>query len=127
MAEPTTTTINRSVDDETLAPLHVIARRHQHRLLVVTVHGEIDLSNISLLENELAAHGEEPWLVVDMSGVEFCGVVGARCLHVMAVQSSTFGRRFEVVTNPMIARMLQVTGLAGGIAVRSAPVGPVLS
>jgi anti-anti-sigma factor len=116
MAEPASTATGAPhVGDETVAQLYVTARRRRDQHVVVTVHGEVDLSNISLFRTKLTAYDDEPWLVVDMSGVRFCGVVGARWLHTMAVQSSPAGQRFEVVTNPMIARMLVMTGLADDI------------
>jgi anti-anti-sigma factor len=120
MAEPTSTiTIPSIIDDESTPAARVTARRLRDDLVVVTVHAEIDLANISLLEKELAGYEQEPWLIVDMSRVRFCAVVGARLLHVMAIRSSVAGRRFEVVDNPAIARVLEVTGLADGITRRS--------
>jgi len=129
MAEPTQATPLPQLDDDQLvATVHVTARRHRDDLVVVTVDGEIDLSNIPLLENELGRLEGEPRLVVDLSAVRFCAVVGVRLLHTMAVRSSVDGRRFEVVVNPAIARVLKVTGLADGItrrtALRRSPAGP---
>jgi anti-anti-sigma factor len=107
------------VDHEPTAAVYVTAQRHRDDLVVATVRGEIDLSNISRLEKELAGHEEEPWLVIDLSDVGFCGVVGARLLHETAMRSSTAGRRFEVVDNPAIARLLKATGLGDGVVRRT--------
>lgn len=116
MAETTRTRpMSPIVKDDPPAPLHVAARPSGHGRVVVTVHGEIDLSNVLLLEQELAVHEPQPWLVVDMSQVRFCGVVGARLLHAMAIRSSAGGRRFEVVASQTLARVLDATGLAGDI------------
>jgi len=121
MAEQTRTTAITLVidDDEPRAAVYVSARRHRDDLIVVTVRGEIDLSNIALLEGELAGHEEEPWLVIDRSGVRFCGVAGARLLHTMAIRALTDGRRFELIDNPAIARVLEATGLANDITCRT--------
>lgn len=114
-----TTATTRSVDDAAVAPLYFTEQRNPDHRVVVTVHGEVDLSNVSLLRNRLTGYDHVPWLVVDMSGVRFCGVVCLRFLHTLAVRSSMAGRRFEVVTNPVLARLLVLTGLADDIAHRA--------
>ena len=96
------------------AHLHVTARR-RHDRVVVAVHGEIDMSNVSSFEAELAAHAAQPWLIVDLSGVLFCSVAGARLLQRKAVRATATGQRFEVVVNRALARLLDATGLADGI------------
>jgi anti-anti-sigma factor len=96
------------------AHLHVTAQR-RHDRVVLAVHGEIDMSNISWFETELAAHAAQPWVVVDMSAVLFCGVAGAHLLQQTAVRATATGRRFEVVVNRALARVLDTTGLAEGI------------
>jgi anti-anti-sigma factor len=117
MAEPTPTVTPPFFDDE--PAVRVAVRRLRDDLVIVAVRGEIDLSNISLLEKDLARYEQESWVVVDMSSVRFCAVVGARLLHTMAIRSSVAGQRFEVVDNPGIARVLEATGLANGITRRS--------
>jgi anti-anti-sigma factor len=117
MAEPTPTVTPPFIDDE--PAVGVAVRRLRDDLVIVAVRGEIDLSNISLLEKDLARYEQESWVVVDMSSVRFCAVVGARLLHTMAIRSSVAGQRFEVVDNPAIARVLEATGLAHGITRRS--------
>jgi anti-anti-sigma factor len=117
MAEPTPTVTPPFFDDE--PAVRVAVRRLRDDLVIVAVRGEIDLSNISLLEKDLARYEQESWVVVDMSSVRFCAVVGARLLHTMAIRSSVAGQRFEVVDNPAIARVLEATGLAHGITRRS--------
>jgi len=105
MAEQiSTSAFNLAVGNESAA-VNVAVQRYPDDLVLVTVDGEIDISNISLLEKELARHGQEPRLVLDMSGVRFCDVVGARLLHTMAVRSAVAGCRFEVIDNPAIARV----------------------
>ena len=102
------------IDTETGACLHVSAQR-RHDRVVLAVQGEIDMSNISSFETELAAHAAQPWLVVDMSAVLFCGVAGAHLLQQTAVRATATGQRFEVVVNRALARLLDATGLADGI------------
>ena len=95
--------------------LRITARRHGRDLVVLTAHGEVDLSNAWLLGSELARHEDMPSLVVDMSRVRFCGVAGARMLHTAATRSTVTGQRLEIVDNAAIARLLTVTGLAADL------------
>ena len=118
MAEPTSTVVPLFIDDQPATAV-CVARRLRDDLVMVTVSGEIDLSNVSLLRQHLSCYEQEPWLVIDASSVQFCAVVGARLLHTMAVRSSVAGQRFEIVDNPAIARVLAATGLADGITRRS--------
>ena len=104
----------QSTDTATGAHLHVTAQR-RHDCVVAVVHGEIDMSNVSSFEAELAAHASQPWLVVDMSDVQFCSIAGARLLQQTAVRATATGQRFEVVVNRALARLLDTTGLADGI------------
>jgi|1186.fasta_scaffold12005_2 anti-anti-sigma factor len=109
----------QSTKNATGANLSVTAqRRHDH--VVVAVRGEIDMSNISSFETELAAHAAQPWVVVDMSDVLFCGVAGARLLQQAAIRATATGRRFEVVVSRALARLLNTTGLADGITTSGA-------
>ncbi len=100
------------------APLHVTAQRRDDGV-VLAVRGEIDLSNVSWVERELAMYAAEPRLVADLSEVSFCSVAGAHLLHRTAVQAAAAGRRFEVVVDHVVARLLAVTGLAAGMTCRS--------
>ena len=96
------------------APLNVTAQRRPDGV-VISVRGEIDLSNVSSVESEIAVYAAEPRLVFDLSEVSFCGVAGAHLLHRTAVQAAATGRRFEVVVSHVVARVLATTGLAAGI------------
>lgn len=95
--------------------LHVTTRRYGPDLVVLSVYGEVDLSNAWLLEAELARHDDVPRLVVDMSNVQFCAVAGARLLHTAATSSIATGHQLEVIDNAAIARLLTVTGFAADV------------
>lgn len=84
-------------------------------LVVLTAEGDIDLSNAWMFERELARHDDTPQLVVDMSGVAFCGVAGARALKAAASRSSVIGQHMAVVDNPAVARLLAAAGLRAEI------------
>lgn len=112
------------VDDEPAALYLATDRRQDPALVVVTVRGEIDLANIAPLRTLLASHADEPWLVVDMSAVRFCGVACGRLLHTLAVQSLMTGRRFEIVDNPTVARLLKAAGFASDITRRPSRARP---
>jgi len=118
MAEPAQQTLIPSLGGGQPAAIACVTARLDRDGVVVTVTGEIDLSNISVLENELARHEQVPRVVIDLSAVEFCAVVGVRLLHVVALRLAATGRRFEVVDNPMIARVLRATDLADDVTRR---------
>ncbi len=116
MAEPThsdTTTL--VTDEDRSALLRITAHEHGDDLVVLTAHGEIDLSNTWVLDGELARHEHVPHLVIDMSEVDFCGVSGARLLQTAVTRSVVAGQRVEVIHSSAVARVLDATGLAAGI------------
>ena len=113
-AHPDTVPVSPTAADAA-ETLHVTTRRCGPDLVVLSVYGEIDLSNAWLLESKLARHDDVPRLVVDMSNVQFCGVAGARLLHTAATRSIATGHQLEVIDNAAIARLLTVTGFADDV------------
>lgn len=91
--------------------LRLTARHLRDDLVVLTARGEIDLSNTWRLADELAHYEHVPHLVVDLSGVGFCGVSGARLLHTAFTRSLITGQRLEVVHSTAVSRVLDATGL----------------
>ncbi|WP_216205441.1 STAS domain-containing protein [Amycolatopsis aidingensis] len=92
-------------------------RRGQCRGVVVcTVIGEVDLATAPLLDKALAV--APPGLmprIVDLSCVEFLGLAGARVL--LTGSERARGRLSLVAANRPVLRVLDLTGLAGRLAV----------
>jgi anti-anti-sigma factor len=105
------TILTSTTPTEQFSLVHFAARR-RGGALVLTVRGEIDLSNLASLEQELTARDREPRLVVDMARVGFCSVAGARVLEVAAIRAAVVGQSFAVVESRAVARVLEMTGLA---------------
>jgi anti-anti-sigma factor len=110
---PATTTPQAAADPREI--LRITADLYGPDLVVLTAEGDIDLSNAWMFERELARHDATPRLVVDMSGVAFCGVAGARALKAAASRSSVIGQNMAIVDNPAVARLLDAAGLRADI------------
>lgn len=85
---------------------------HDVRGPLVTVSGEIDLSNASRLREALAALGAPARSIVDLSGVAFMDSTG---LAALAYYRNTVrrvgGEVYLVVTAPFLRHMFNVTKL----------------
>ena len=93
------------------APLH-LAKQHDGRHARLAVRGEIDIANADLLEEQLLAaeglSGDE--LIVDLSGVTFIDVAGARVLVLAAARAAEASRQIRVEPSPPVARLLSLLG-----------------
>jgi len=94
--------------------LNVLSQFHDDRTIVV-VSGEIDLYTAPRLHSEIAAalaDGRPPWLVVDMSGVEFCDSTGMNVLLSCLRRARERGGELQIAApRPAVRKILQVTGL----------------
>jgi anti-anti-sigma factor len=87
----------------------------QHEVPIVTVTGEVDMSTVQVVQEELAEQLDRrpAALIIDLGAVSFFGSAGINTLldvHLNAVQSGT-----EVVlitTQSVVLRPLQLTGVA---------------
>ncbi|GAA3799690.1 STAS domain-containing protein [Amycolatopsis tucumanensis] len=84
--------------------------------LVLSVHGEVDLEAMPVLEDALAtALREAPGvLVVDLTGVGFLAACGLRALVETHLRGGT---RLRIVADGISRRVLELSGLTGTLAV----------
>ncbi|KAA9153893.1 STAS domain-containing protein [Amycolatopsis acidicola] len=105
-----------SRQDPQAGPLLRLEVRHPGPdITVIAVGGEVDLLTAPRLDaclaEELASGCGE--LILDLSHVEFLGAAG---LEVIA-RAARGCERAQLVCGPRVARVLALTGLAGGITV----------
>lgn len=92
--------------------LTVSVTLHRADLVVLTGRGEIDLYTAPILREAMAAQEEATRMVLDLAGIDFCGVAGARVLDEGATRAVAQGRRLSlVVATVAVRRLLQLTGL----------------
>jgi anti-sigma B factor antagonist len=88
---------------------------HNGGQTVVTTPDEIDIRNAGALREALltAAAGNQPAVVVDMSGTEFCDSTGLNVLVRAKKIADADGRRLRlVVRGSALRRILAVSGVA---------------
>ncbi|MGW5263237.1 STAS domain-containing protein [Microbispora sp. NPDC004025] len=95
-------------------PLTLAPSRRSDGTPVLTVSGEIDMSNAGELEAALtdAAGGDGHALLVDLSAVEYLDSAGLTVLFAHAP-------RIELVANELLAPVLTISGLADMTTVHS--------
>jgi anti-sigma B factor antagonist len=94
-----------------MAPLR-IATGHRNHATVLTVSGEIDLSNAGVFYQALAAAltGGEATVVVNMTGVTFMDSAGLHALlHARHDAASTGGANIAVVPSDAVGRLLHLS------------------
>lgn len=83
--------------------------------LVARLTGELDVSNTGGLVESLVAQlpedGGPASLVLDLAGVSYFDSSGVRLLDTVRRRAAKIGTRLVVVPNPVIRRLLAVTGL----------------
>ncbi len=81
----------------------------------MSVHGEIDLYTVPVLQRELAgalSGAGRVRLIVDLSGVDFCDSTGVNALLAAHRQAREAGGDLELAApRPAVRKILQVTGL----------------
>lgn len=100
-----------------------IARFAEPEHILVTVRGDVDLTNAEELGRQLeAAAAEERDVVVDLGGVTFLDSTGIRTLVNAYRAARRRGRWISISgARDWVARMLDVTGVAGLMATRTRP------
>jgi anti-anti-sigma factor len=95
------------------------SQERQDRPTLVTVVGELDLSNAPLLDECLT--GIVGDIVVDCSGLDFIGARGLRSLVTAHVRAQQAGARFVIVEpSPSMLRLLRVAGVDACLEIRLA-------
>lgn len=82
------------------------------RATVVTIGGEVDLSNADRLLDELMARiGATPWLVLDLTSCSYLDSAGLRMIARVDVRCRTVGSGLRLVVEPggSIDRVLAMT------------------
>lgn len=96
----------------TEGPLTVSVTLRRTGLVVLTSRGEIDLYTAPILRQAMAEQERTARMVLDLTGIEFCGVAGARVLDEGADRAQAHGRRLSlVVATFAVRRLLHLTGL----------------
>jgi anti-sigma B factor antagonist len=102
-----------------------VSSRAEGNRTVLTLSGEIDLYTAPRLQAELAAAlaGHEPaWIVVDMSGVEFCDSTGMNVLLAARQHARERGGDLALAApRAPVRKILQVTGLESVFTVQEHP------
>jgi anti-anti-sigma factor len=82
------------------------------RATVVTIGGEVDLSNADRLLDKLTARiGATPWLVLDLTGCSYLDSAGLRMIARVDARCRTVGSGLRLVVEPggSIDRVLAMT------------------
>ncbi|MGH2793922.1 MAG: STAS domain-containing protein [Actinomycetota bacterium] len=88
--------------------------------VVARLDGEVDVSNVSHIERELAAAaGRERVFVVDLSGTEYFDSAGIRLLFTLATRLNTRRQELRVVVPPeaVVRRVLEITDFVRAVPV----------
>ncbi len=96
-------------------PLELSTHQRADGTWIVTVAGEIDMSNAGVFRESLAqarvkAEESEGRLVVDLQAVEYLDSAGLTALFACAPG-------IELIASPLIAPVLTISGLAGLVTV----------
>ena len=85
---------------------------HEQRLAVVTLPGEIDVTNDGQVQDMLARalDGGAAVLVADAGGTSVCGCAGVNALIDAQHRAAAAGAQLRVVASPAVRRILQLTG-----------------
>lgn len=85
-------------------PLTLVSAERPDGTPVLTVTGEIDMSNASTLDEALASSTGNGRLLVDMRAVEYLDSAGLTVLF-------SHAERIRLVANPLLAPVLTISGL----------------
>ena len=100
-----------------------VSRRREQDAAVVTPTGEIDLSTVDEVRDELSrARGEARLVVLDLREVAFMDSSGLRLLVELQRASAADGFAFAVVRGPeSLQRLLELSGLEGRVRMVDEP------
>jgi len=100
------------------------------RATVVTIGGEVDLSNADRLLDELMARiGATPWLVLDLTRCSYLDSAGLRMIARVDVRCRTVGSGLRLVVEPggSIDRVLAMTHMDQVLTVDTLLLGALAS
>ncbi|MDX6205041.1 MAG: anti-sigma factor antagonist [Frankiales bacterium] len=92
----------------------IVGSRPEGPFTVISVAGEIDMATVSGLRDalETALHQPDPRLILDLSRVDFCDSSGLAVLVAARRRLPAEAPLRLAGAQPIVARVLQVTGLA---------------
>jgi anti-sigma B factor antagonist len=96
-------------------PLFVTWHRYGRDVLVISLAGELDESNVATVRQaiyEATEHGDDEILVVDLSTLEFIDSSGIAVLFALADLGGDGRMRIVPSRAPGVERVLRLTGLA---------------
>jgi anti-anti-sigma factor len=95
--------------------LATIGFEDAERATVVSIGGEVDMSNADRLLDELMAHvGSAPWLVIDLTGCSYLDSAGLRAIARVDLRCRDVGAGLRLVVDPAgaIDRVLTMTRMS---------------
>jgi anti-anti-sigma factor len=76
---------------------------------VISVRGEIDALNAPKFAEYAQRHtGHNPWLILDLSGLDFFGTEGFSALHRVSVSCARAGMGWAMVPGAAVSRVLRI-------------------
>jgi anti-anti-sigma factor len=110
------------VDQEIVAdgPLFLSRHRYGRDVLVVSLAGELDRSNVESARALVAETGPDELLVVDLSSLEFIDSAGIALLVSLAeLGGDGSGVRVVPSAAPAVARVMRLTGVESMVRIAS--------
>jgi anti-sigma B factor antagonist len=92
----------------------------ENNIRLIKLIGRLDIVGVGAVETEFSAHcsGENPRVLVDLSGVDFLASIGIRLLTLNAKSiASRNGRMVLLKPGPDIRDVLEITGISAMIPV----------
>lgn len=100
--------------------LLLTVRRPSPDVVVVSIEGEVDLSNCPALDGVVMRVTADPGIervIVDLTGVGFLAACGVRCLARLQMRLTTGRRRMQVVVSPDSGTVRRVLVLVDGFEI----------
>ena len=103
---------------------HLAVDRARQGEVRITIGGEIDLANASFVEHQVldAISNQDTAVVLDLHGLTYIDSAGLRVLFTLGTRLATLQIALEIVVprDSPIHRMIELSGIATAIPVRSA-------
>ncbi len=93
--------------------LVIISLTGRERIIVMEVNGEIDIDSAPVIDRDIrrACQSAPAALVIDLSGVTFCGAAGLSLLLGLHRRTRLAGTTLSLIIPPSIGGPLETTGL----------------
>lgn len=95
-------------------------RKHEARVAVVTVDGELDFTNVmELIGAATHAAVDSSRIVIDLSGVEFFGTAGYAALHTLSERYTAQQTPWSVVPSRNVNRVVEICDIDTVVPLRA--------